>query len=465
MKNIFLILSIVAFSAHAMEQLPKPEENECPKPNVPRYDRARRCFTRAVPSLVECALKQIPRVLVPDLKKINGETLDDYEAAIKKTLSRVPIELHAGILSSYNLLLHAARHDYKAIFYEKHKPKNASKQYYKQEKTLKIHEANQSSKEDTLTCNDTILDYDFNPSGNTIALSLKNGAVQFFQKKDTSWEDIGATPADNKTTVFHVTRFFDDTTCVSYNREIRNKLTLHTLNNASLQSSKIALESPIWSVNPNKKNILFFMDLASNLFCCLKTESGVCIQKITPLSSYQEFTSIISDGHFLNYVLNDFSKNPIFHIIGLVGTQLRAIKKIEMHTISSIANKVYVKRFKKGVIYIAKAIDDNPSFDEKIFEHHAIDVNTGKSIATFHDKFYVKPMLDLPYQAVLALIALKNSDDPSQLTAWEASFVVKNLSGELKNQLMEEHNKRKRLFMDSLLEDYTSNNVEVLSLF
>ncbi len=422
-----------------MEQEPK----EHPTIKLPRYDRARRCFTRTVPSLVECMLKRMPKVLIPNLKVLTGETLDSHESAIQKTLSKVPAELREPI--SFNFMLHAAKHNYKMIFYKRRKTKKAlSKICLKDDKKLNIYGSmNQSAKEDTLICDDIILDHDTNPSGNTMALSLTNGAVQFFQKKDTVWEDIGATPPENNKTVFHVTRFFDDTTCVSYSINIRNELTLYTLNNASLQSSKIPLESSIYLTNPNKKNILFFIDPAWNLFCCLKNQSGIQVQKVTSLSSRDEFDSVVSENKFFNYVVNDFSENPILHVIGLIDTQLQAIKQIKACNIFSIANKVYVKSFKKGIIHLAKAIDDNHSFDEKTFEHHAIDVNAESSIATFHGKFYVKPMLNLPYQAILALIALENSDDPSQLAAWATSSVVKNLSEELKNQLMEEHDKKK----------------------
>ena len=429
-----------------MKELPpqSTQANECPTIKLPRYDRARRCFTRAVPSLVECMLKQMPKVLIPNLKALTGETLDSHEVAIEKTLSRVPTELREPI--SFNLMLHAAKHDYKMIFYKQCKTKKAlSKLYLRDDKKLNIYGSmNQSAKEDTLICDDIILDHDINPSGNTMALSLTNGAVQFFQKKDTVWEDIGATPPENNKTGFHVTRFFDDTTCVSYNMNIKNELMLRTFNDASLESSKIVLESSIYFINPNKKNILFFIDSALNLFCCLKNQFGVQVQKVTSLPSQDEFKSFASENNFFNYVLNDFSENPILNVIGLIDTQLHAIKQIKACNIFSIADKVYVKSFKKGIIHLAKDTGDSTMFfDESIFEHHAIDVNTEKSIATFHGKFSIKPTLAVPYQAVLALIALKNSDDPSQLTAWEISSVVKNLSEELKNQLMEEHDKKK----------------------
>ena len=412
-----------------MEELqPQSIQSECPNPNIPRYDRAHRCFTRVVPSLRECALKQMPRVLVPNLEGVKGDTLNTHASTIENILKRIPTELHEPI--AFNFMLHAAQHGYKMIFYKQ--------------------KQRQSFKEDYLTCgNDAVLDFSFNSSGTIAAISLKNGSIQFFQKKNSAWKGpIWKSISDNNTTTFfHITRFFDDTTCVSYNRNTANVLTVHTFTGELLQSSPIPLESSICTISPNKKNILLFIDSANNLFCCLKYQSSVRVQKIMTLTSDEECTSIVSDGNFFNYVLSTFSENPTLNVIGLVDNDIRSIKRIEVCKVFPIKEelvkrkKIYIKNFRKGFLHLAKIIKDNKSFDGTIFEHHAIDVNSETSIATFNGRFDVKPMLNLPCQAVLAQIALKNSYDPAQLTAWESSSVVKNLPEELKNQLMEEYNK------------------------
>ncbi len=437
MKNIFLILTIFAFSTRAMN------EETLAIPNSPHYDAALKQFTMQPLMLKTIASKQVAKnVAATYFEKLSGENIDAYAQEIDTII----IPDLQPLVARY-AIVEAAQAGYVFGYTQPKQPKcgrtyegwwrfdrgNPSDTVHKV-----IFKYNDYAQE--FTFDEHILYLVDSPQQKMVAL-IDGPMFKFFVRKDYTWKFLAETPSTNTSLLF-----LDDATALSSSHN-DNAVTLgiYSVDNDTLLTSHIKNTQKFYCRNNDNIPLAVVYNADKHeLQLCYKKNSHVTTKELrswvaeAPPSNWKIFSS--QDKKNIALSFHDYTRKVDNHTI-LLCTMIK-------HTpilISSLNHRSgNIKALEDGFISLKGSYKLHRGKDTRHKEHYAIDIETEimvtyatKKDAESECKKLGKTMTNIPLKALFASVALKNSDDPKALQKLKESDTFQNLEDVFKINLLE----------------------------
>ncbi len=400
--RIFFLFFVIYFPLNAMEITEKP--------NTPKYDRARDCFTTQPLSLIHQSSKQVAQNISEYFGQINGETVDAFASEFNAEFTTLPIELRP--LVEQQTLIEAAKRGYIGD-YSKNKLQDPDWKFmygvrsYGFRVTIRKkifnENGNQAVALQHLDFDSVVFDCHLSSNEQLLAIALHNGNIQFFKNDNNIFNSLSATQQKADNCENHVARFVDHQTCLSWINNSPEKIDIwHIADNGNLTRTEEPLEFTVGDIESSCKEFLLFLDTKKTLWGCHKNNNGKYLQKITSLESLHDLHDVFEAKNKQLIALSNPNSLTI-RVIANIDGSLTLIKKISLKSAPTKFPRYYIRSFENGILTFEHA-DKSP-----IYEHTSIDIDTEKIVNNIELEYGFEPMLNPPLNAIFASIAGANS--------------------------------------------------------
>lgn len=442
-----LLFAVVYFPLNAMEITETVE-----RPNTPKYDRARDCFTNQPLSLIHCASKQVGKNIVSHFHKITGSTVDTFFTKTNNTLARLPIELQP--LVEQQTLIEATTHGYTFDFSINCYASRNNMAYNITHRML-LSDSNYQGQlvKSELSPNKKYLTFTFQATDDQEHITVATNDNGIWKNKASIDEQLD-TPCPFKYPSF--VSFLDNKTFAtcrlpSYPSNL-HKVTIWNMQDEhviKIQEEKPSLTKVIHVQDTDHNSLLLLLDTKNFLWAVRKNNDGTFLQKISSLEFPQNICATLINNK-KNIILTTNDANSDFYFIENIDNTLTFLKKFSPqpqnteNNTKSIFGGYATKRiadFDNGILTYCLQFGAE-AYVHKVFKFLSCDIETGKVINFFEQPWNghfdgIKKFNIPSLKEIFAFIAFSNSShDKTLLSALKQSTLINDLPEDYKNQLL-----------------------------